>query len=197
MEKTEFTTELVEAATLLKSFKNPRKIDERSLEELKGQILADPTFLLRRPILASRVNGLLVVYAGNQRLAACLSLGLKQVPVRIEDNVDKDLLNRRMLLDNVSRGEFIEESLVKNFQDQLTMLQDSKVFKDMEYLIETKRERVTNTLVSTKLVFQIRDELNLFYTLLDDLAVRYPEQNVSQRLVSYLLAMDETGGVVS
>lgn len=186
MEKAEFVTQMVPVEQLLKTFKNPRTIDARALEELKSQILKDPMFMLQRPILANRVNDRLVVYAGNQRLSACIALGLKEVPVRIEDNVQKELLDRRMLLDNVSRGEFIEEAIVKNFTGQIEMIQNAAMFKDMEFALNTKKPRQENKVIYTKIVFQFRDDLNLFYRLLDDLTVRYPDDSVGQRLQNWL-----------
>lgn len=192
MEAKTVKTELVETSRLMASFKNPRKIDERALKELMGKIQNDPLFLLQRPILCNEVNGRLVVYAGTQRFIACKELGLKKVPVRIEKNLDKEQLDYRMLLDNVSRGEFDETVLVSEFAKELETIQNADTFKDIKFKFGAEEKEKGGKLVYLKLVFQTREQLNLLYALLDDLQEKYPNESVSQRLFLYLEQESET-----
>lgn len=85
---------------------NPRKIERNQLEKLCESIKSDPDFFENRPCLVNEVDGKMTVYAGNQRLRAAKKLGWKQVPCIVEQNLPEETLRRRIVLDNVSHGEF-------------------------------------------------------------------------------------------
>ena len=68
---------MIKLSTLKPWPKNPRKISKEQLEKLKQSISENPEFMIARPII---VNPEMVVIGGNQRLKACLGLGMKEVP---------------------------------------------------------------------------------------------------------------------
>lgn len=86
---------------------NPRTISRERLEGLKASIRDDPSFMWRRPILAT-TDG--TVYAGNQRLLACTELGWTHVPALLED-VEPALQRARSVRDNNTWGEWDDASL--------------------------------------------------------------------------------------
>jgi hypothetical protein len=167
------------------SQKNPRKIDDDDLKSLQDSIQKDPDFLYRRPILVQRVNGNNTIYAGVQRFEACKRLGFKEVPCLVVDNLPVDILEYRMLLDNVHNGEWDEEKLFSEFdQDLQDMVFD---FSDDDRKFNTKAANADKLkTIYTKLVFQMREDLNMFYMLMEDLKVEYPDLSASQRFIKFL-----------
>lgn len=98
---------LVPVSALRQAPWNPRRTSRARLDALKRAIAADPEFLWMRPILAS-ADG--TVYAGNQRLAAAVELGMTEVPAIVAD-VPDDLARARAVRDNVHAGEWAEDAL--------------------------------------------------------------------------------------
>jgi ParB-like chromosome segregation protein Spo0J len=92
---------------------NPRFIRRDRLDNLKDSIQRDPSFMWRRPVLAT-ADG--TIYAGNQRYRACLELGWKQIPAILSD-VTKQLAQQRGLRDNNSWGDWDDESLLAFVRD--------------------------------------------------------------------------------
>lgn len=183
---------LIPVKDLYASTKNPRSITAERMEALISSIRKDPQFMIQRPILASKVNGRYVVYAGTQRLEACRQMGLKKVPVIVEENLDPEALDYRMLLDNVHRGGF-DKKLLDGFKESLQELldKDSDFIDTMfdEALFKGKAQKTkgaTNKTYYTRLQFQTKDDLNLFYDFMDELCVKYPNVSMSQRLLLYL-----------
>jgi hypothetical protein len=88
---------------------NPRFIRRDRLENLKQSIQDDPEFMWERPILAL-ADG--TVYAGNQRLQACMELGWRTVPAIVGNITDEQLARARAVRDNNSWGEWDDEALV-------------------------------------------------------------------------------------
>lgn len=86
---------------------NPREIEDERMSSLMASIDRDPDFMWQRPILALRDG---TVYAGNQRLAACVALGWRTVPAILED-VPEDVARQRAIKDNASWGEWNREAL--------------------------------------------------------------------------------------
>ena len=117
------TTQIqINKLTLLEN--NPRVISEEAFKQLLNSIQADPHFLEDRPILAYPQDGKLIVYAGNQRLRACMQLGWEEVPVRIAEDVDIDTIRRRILLDNIEFGKWDKETLANNYDIEELKLYD-------------------------------------------------------------------------
>ena len=94
---------------------NPRKIDRNQMAKLEQSIERDPEFLERRPILVNmRENGY-HVYAGNQRVRAAKRLKMKQIPCIIDVDLNDEVMQKRIILDNVSFGEFDYDMLACSF----------------------------------------------------------------------------------
>lgn len=98
---------------------NPRKINQAQLNKLKKQISEHPEYLRRRPLLVNKTSKGLIIYAGNQRHAACLELGFTHVPCIVENNLPEDVMKARMLKDNTHAGAFRFDSLTALFNADL------------------------------------------------------------------------------
>jgi ParB-like chromosome segregation protein Spo0J len=85
---------------------NPRKITKDELNRLCDSLISDPGFLDSRPILINEVDGILNVYAGNQRVQAAKKLKWKEIPCIVEKDLSLDLMKSRVLKDNKHAGEF-------------------------------------------------------------------------------------------
>lgn len=98
--------------------RNPRTISREAFAKLCDNIQKDPEFLKCRPLLAYKnpnAESEYIVYAGNQRLRALKHLKHKQAPVIITDN-DPDIIKNRVVLDNVSFGEFDYDMLSSDYE---------------------------------------------------------------------------------
>lgn len=96
--------------------RNPRTITKSQFEKLCNNIASDPDFFSMRPILVNKCDEGLVVYAGNQRLKAAEKLGLNKVPCIIAENIPLDILKKRIVLDNITHGEFDYDLLATEFE---------------------------------------------------------------------------------
>ena len=83
---------------------NPRRIAPEALERLKASIQRDPEFMRLRPIVVDHDG---IVIGGNQRLRACVELGIDPLPdgwvVRAGDLTDEQR-RRFILVDNAPDG---------------------------------------------------------------------------------------------
>jgi len=94
----------IKLATLRPHDRNPRKISDDALAKLCASIERDPAFMELRPIVVDEAN---VIMGGNQRYAACLKLGKKEVPsswVKVATGLTKEQRNRFILVDNAPEG---------------------------------------------------------------------------------------------
>jgi len=99
---------------------NPRKINDEGFQTLRESIKKDPEFLQARPVIASDRTGKFVVVAGNMRVRAAQSLGMKTVPtiiVTLTEEKEKEW----SLKDNLHQGEWhwglladFDENFLKN-----------------------------------------------------------------------------------
>ncbi len=85
---------------------NPRKITKEKFEELCKSIDDDPDFLWKRPCLVNQRKNEMIVYAGNQRVRAAEKLGWTEIPCIIDKNLSKKLMQKRIIRDNKSSGEW-------------------------------------------------------------------------------------------
>lgn len=97
---------------------NPRSISKEQFKSLCKSLKDDQDFFLCRPILVNRVNGELIVYAGNQRVRAAKKLGWKEVPCIVEDNLYEPLMQSRIIKDNAHYGEW-DFDLLSNFDIEM------------------------------------------------------------------------------
>lgn len=103
---------------------NPRKIDEAELKKLCDDIEADPSFLIQRSPLVNLVDGVYYCYAGTQRVKACTLLGRQTIICFVEENVSKEVQDKRMILDNTHRGEWDVDLLMSDFNFTIEELKD-------------------------------------------------------------------------
>lgn len=101
---------------------NPRFISKQNYERLKRDMLDDPDFLARRPILINKVDDVLGVYAGNMRLKVALEENYPLVPVIIDENLSKGLMRKRALRDNQEYGEWDMDILANEWSSELESL---------------------------------------------------------------------------
>lgn len=95
---------------------NPRKITKQQFDKLKTSMENSPDYLLVRPLLVNREeNGVMRVYAGNQRLRAAKSLKWKQIPCLVEIGLSAEEIKRRIILDNKTFGEFDFDMLANTY----------------------------------------------------------------------------------
>lgn len=110
--------------------KNPRKIDKVQFDKLCLSILNDPEYFKMRPCLVNKIDGELIVYAGNQRLRAAKRNGMTEVPCFVEDNIEEELLRKRIVLDNVHNGEH-DFDILSSLYDACELLELGFTEKDL------------------------------------------------------------------
>ena len=80
---------------------NPRQIAEHKFEALKKSIGRFEKMLDARPLIIDENN---VVLGGNQRLQACIALGLKDVPTISVAGWTQEEKDEFVIADNISYG---------------------------------------------------------------------------------------------
>ena len=104
---------LIETSKLKTHPNNPRFIRKEKLESLKKSISEDPKLLTVRPLL---VNPQMEVFAGNQRLRACIALEWQAIPCHVLDWTEEEQ-RRAMIKDNASSGEWDQDMLANDGWD--------------------------------------------------------------------------------
>jgi hypothetical protein len=126
---------MVPIAQLSHVEQNYRTITPTEFEKLKTSIDKDPDFFQRRPCLVNKLGDQLVVYAGNHKLDAAISLGWKEVPC-IVSQITVEEQNRRMLKDNTHAGvfdlDFMATAYDKNFLSEVVGF-NTDLFGDEDY----------------------------------------------------------------
>lgn len=118
--------------SILKHFeRNPRRISKEQFEKLCNNIKADPDFFNARPLLVNKIGKDHIVYAGNQRLRAAHKLKLDKVPCVIASDLPESLMKKRLVLDNITHGEFDYDLLASEF-DMNELLELGMQEKDLE-----------------------------------------------------------------
>jgi hypothetical protein len=175
---------------------NPRFIDKVDLEKLKISISNDPKFLELRPILVSQVNGLNIVYAGAQRLKACTELGMKTVPCFVTPNIPKEVLQKRMLLDNVHSGvwelkgdNLTEFSGIGTLEGDRFQFDSEILDTDLDITEEEKSKIKRVGAVYLELEFSSFENYQSFLLLMESLRESDPDSSVPQRLLNYIKAL--------
>jgi len=83
---------------------NPRTITQGALDKLMESIRRDPQFMLLRPVVIGADGEVL---GGNQRLKACIALGMEEMPngwVVKADDLTPEQARRFVLVDNAPDG---------------------------------------------------------------------------------------------
>ncbi|MFB5946104.1 ParB N-terminal domain-containing protein [Albibacterium profundi] len=103
---------------LVKLENNPRTIKEIDFEKLRKSIKDNPDYFNARPIILSNRTGELVIIAGNQRYEAAVSLGLKEVPTYLLENLTESREKEIIIRDNVSNGDWDYEILANEWDSE-------------------------------------------------------------------------------
>ncbi len=99
---------------------NPRVIKKEDFEKLKESIKNNPDYFEARPLVLSNRTGELVIIGGNQRYDAAKSLGLKDVPTHLIENLTEEREREIIIRDNVNNGSFDWDVLLNEWDtDQL------------------------------------------------------------------------------
>lgn len=132
----------------------PREaFDTHSLEELTQSIKEKGII---QPILVRRRGDYYELIAGERRLRACKSLGIKEIPVIIKDVEDRDSLEIS-LIENIQRQDLnpIEEAHAYQYLMEKFQVTQEKISE----VLGKARVTVTNTLRLLKLPQEIQEEL--------------------------------------
>lgn len=108
--------EYIDIDRLVPYERNPRRITKDKFEKLCNNIKNDADFFSMRPLLVNACEEGFVVYAGNQRLKAAQHLKMKQVPCIVQENIPAEMLKHRIVLDNITFGEFDYDLLASEFE---------------------------------------------------------------------------------
>lgn len=147
---------------------NPRAIRNEKLEKLKKSITEDPELMNTRPLL---VNEQMEVFAGNQRLRACIALGWKDVPCVVVD-WDEAKQRRAMIKDNVSAGEWDWDMLANEWDAELLTQWGMDVWlpekePDIDDLIADDKEKPATMRITFGDVKQLQEAENEIQELID------------------------------
>ena len=96
--------------------RNPRKITEAQFKKLVKSLKDDPSFFEARPCLVNRIDDLLIVYGGNQRVRAAKKLGWNLIPCIIDDDLDQKVVNSRIIKDNNHYGQWDYDILSSDYE---------------------------------------------------------------------------------
>ena len=105
-------TEIVKIEKVLPNPSNPRIIKDDKFKKLVKSIQEFPQMLELRPIV---VDANMIVLGGNMRLKACVTAGLKEVPIVIADNLTEEQQAEFIIKDNVGFGEWDWELLANQW----------------------------------------------------------------------------------
>jgi hypothetical protein len=94
---------IVEISKIRNNTNNPRFIKDDKFRKLVKSIKEFPEMLELRPIV---VDEDMIVLGGNMRLKACIEAGLKEVHIKIAENLTEDQKKEFIVKDNVGFGEW-------------------------------------------------------------------------------------------
>ena len=129
----------IKKLTLLQN--NPRKITKTEMDKLCDSLKKDPDFLQNRPVLINKINDVLNVYAGNQRVLAAKKLKWKQVPCIIENDLNEDIIKERIIKDNRHSGEWDYDILANEWEID-TLLECGFTEEELELKIPPEIEPI-------------------------------------------------------
>jgi len=132
----------------------PREdFDQQNIEELAQSIKEKGVI---QPLLVRRKGDNYELIAGERRLRASKSMGLKEIPVIVRDVSDQDSLELA-LIENIQREELnpIEEAhAYQHLMDKFQVTQEK-----ISAVLGKSRVAITNTLRLLKLPHEIQDEM--------------------------------------
>lgn len=139
------------------------------MDALKRSIAEDPKLMTAKPLM---VNTDMVVFAGNQRLHACIELGWDKVPCNVLDWTEEEQ-QRAMIKDNGHHGEWDTDMLANDGWDaeQLTEwgidIWIPEEEPDLEDLIADDKDKPATMRITFDNVEQLQDAENEVQELID------------------------------
>ena len=110
---------------------NPRTIGPEDLERLKESIRNNPDYLEAHPLVLSDRTGEMIVIDGNQRLRACLEMGMEEVPTALLSGLTEEREQEIIIRANVLNGKWdIDKLLAWNPEDLKEWGLDDISFED-------------------------------------------------------------------
>ena len=95
--------------------KNPRLIKDDKFKKLCQSLKDFPEMLELRPIVVNRDH---IILGGNMRYKAAKEIGLKEIPVKIADNLTPEQEREFLIKDNTSGGEWDWEVLANEWNSE-------------------------------------------------------------------------------
>jgi hypothetical protein len=169
---------------------NPRDIYEEDFQDLISQIQADKDFFTARPCLVNQdtENGQLIIYAGAQRFRAAKQLGYKEIHCFVNEDLQRDVMLKRSLLDNHHYGRWDFDKLANNYDFEMlqelgrSFMQNVKLPDMSELLNSTEEEKeVKDSLkeasyvIKYEIVFDNEEQQSAWYELLAHLKANYKD----------------------
>ena len=96
---------------------NPRIIKDADFKKLCKSIKDNPDYFQARPLILSDRTGELVVIAGNQRLEACISLGIEDAPTFLLSGLTEKKEREVVIRDNVNNGSWNFDVLANEWDE--------------------------------------------------------------------------------
>jgi ParB-like chromosome segregation protein Spo0J len=140
---------------------NPRVIKDYKYKKLLKSITEFPEMLMLRPIV---VDNDMVILGGNQRYRACQEAGIKDVPIILASELNKEQIDRFVITDNVSFGDWDYDMLANNWDSELIDASGLDLWKmpeDVDYSIlddEDVSEQLDDMTNGVKKAIQIEFE---------------------------------------
>lgn len=94
---------------------NPRLIKDDKFKKLCQSLKDFPEMLELRPIVVNRDH---IILGGNMRYKAAKEIGLKEIPVKVADNLTPDQEREFLIKDNTSGGEWDWEVLANEWNNE-------------------------------------------------------------------------------
>ena len=94
---------------------NPRLIKDDKFKKLCQTLKDFPEMLELRPIVVNRDH---IILGGNMRYKAAKEIGLKEIPVKVADNLTPDQEREFLIKDNTSGGEWDWEVLANEWNSE-------------------------------------------------------------------------------
>ena len=155
---------IVEISKIRNNTNNPRFIKDDKFRKLVKSIKEFPEMLELRPIV---VDEDMIVLGGNMRLKACIEAGLKEVHIKIAENLTEEQKKEFIVKDNVGFGEWDWDLLANEWDTEL--LEEWGL--DLK-LIDDSEEEYTN---DVKITLSLNNEyLEDFKNELDTLLSKHP-----------------------
>jgi ParB-like chromosome segregation protein Spo0J len=155
---------IVEISKIRNNTNNPRFIKDDKFRKLVKSIKEFPEMLELRPIV---VDEDMIVLGGNMRLKACIEAGLKEVHIKIAENLTEDQKKEFIVKDNVGFGEWDWDLLANEWDTEL--LEEWGL--DLK-LTDDSEEEYTN---DVKITLSLNNEyLEDFKNELDTLLSKHP-----------------------